>query len=135
MGILEDYEAAHEAFRTGAIETCDNAALRRHLSGLANQNNTNTGTQHRDIIRGLTINQMLLERHIDTLDKLGAKTQRLIIWLTVAAVVGTVVQTLIAVSAEARASRSQVTRAEIPPGVAPGAESQRAASALRAASR
>ena len=97
MGALEDYEAANESFRTGAIYSCNDAMLRRHLSGLANQNNTNTGTQHRDIIRGLTINAILQERHIDTLETRSAKTQTLITWLTIAAVVGTSVQTIVAI--------------------------------------
>lgn len=102
MGVLDDYESAHDAFRTGAIESCDNVALRRYLYGLSNQNNTNTGTQHRDIIRGLTINHILLARHIDMLEKRGARTQKLVIWLTVAAVFGTVVQTALAIRTDMR---------------------------------
>jgi hypothetical protein len=86
MSILEKYEAADKAFRTDSILDEDNTTLLRHLSGLSNQNNTNTGTQHRDLIRGITINHVLLQRHIDTLQKhitgLDRKNARLQRWVS-----------------------------------------------------
>lgn len=101
MGILEDYEEADSAFKTKAILSQDNQTLIKHLHGLANQNNVNSGTQHRDIIRGITINNMLLQRHIDTLqnhitnlDAKNSKLQKLVVLLAVAALFGTIVQTI-----------------------------------------
>lgn len=103
MGSLEDYEAADKAFRTKAILSQDSEVLLAHLNGLSNQNNTNTGTQHRDIIRGITINNILLQRHINSLQShitsLDAKNSKLQWWvmaLAIAALVGTVVQTITA---------------------------------------
>jgi hypothetical protein len=100
MGILDNYEAADQAFRTKAVLTQDNATLLEHLHGLSNQNNTNTGTQHRDIIRGLTINNILLQRHIDGLNKQNTKTQRLVIALTIASLIGTAAQVWYAAKAD-----------------------------------
>ena len=92
MGILDNYETADQAFRTKAVLTQDNETLLSHLHGLANQNNTNSGTQHRDIIRGLTINSILMQRHIDALNKQNAKTEKWVIALAVAALISSVVQ-------------------------------------------
>lgn len=92
MGILENYEAADKAFRSGSVLSDDNEKLIAHLYGLSNQNNINSGTQHRDVIRGITINHILLQRHIDSLNKQNAKTQKWVITLAVAALVSSVVQ-------------------------------------------
>lgn len=100
MGILDSYETADQAFRTKAVLTQDNAILLEHLHGLSNQNNINTGTQHRDIIRGLTINNILLQRHIDSLNKQNTKTQRLVIALTIASLIGTAAQVWYAARAD-----------------------------------
>lgn len=101
MTILDNYEAADAAFRTGRVLTESNETLLAHLHGLSNQNNINTGTQHRDIIRGLTINNILLQRHVESLQghitELDAKNSRLQWWvvaLAVAALIGTVSQTI-----------------------------------------
>lgn len=80
------------AFHTGAVFTESRAKLLEHLSGLSNQNNTNTGTQHRDIIRGITINHLLLQQYINTLERKSKNTQMWFIVLAVLSLVGTVVQ-------------------------------------------
>lgn len=92
MGILENYEEADKAFRSSEILSQENEKLLTHLYGLSNQNNINTGTQHRDIIRGITINHILLQRHIDSLNKQNSKTQKWVIALAVAALISSVVQ-------------------------------------------
>ena len=97
MGILDNYEAAHEAFKTGAVLTQSNETLLTHLHGLSNQNNSNSGTQHRDIIRGITINHILLQRHIDGLNKQNSKIQRWVIALAVAALIAAAAQTTVAI--------------------------------------
>lgn len=112
MGILDNYEAADQAFHTKAVLTQDNATLLEHLHGLSNQNNINEGTQHRDIIRGITINNILLQRHIDSLQKhitdLNAdnnKLQKLVVALTVASLVGTAAQIWFAYKADKKAEQ------------------------------
>ena len=85
MGILDQYESANTAFRMGKVLTDGNEKLLEHLSGLSNLTNTNTGTQHRDIIRGITINHILLQRHIEALQThisaLDAKNTTLQKWV------------------------------------------------------
>lgn len=107
MSVLDNYESADQAFRTKAVLSQDNETLLTHLHGLSNQNNTNTGTQHRDIIRGITLNHILLQRHIDRLDKQNTKTQRLVIALTVAALLSGIPQIWLAYRADIRAETEQ----------------------------
>lgn len=115
--ILDRYEEADKSFRMGTILTDENEKLLAHLSGLANLNNINTGTQHRDVIRGITINHILLHRHVEVLQKQvvelhdhittlndgNRKIQRWVIALAVAALIAAVVQTTAAIRTELRA--------------------------------
>lgn len=109
--ILERYEQAHAAFLRGSVQDESDEQLLLHLSGLANQNNINSGTQHRDIIRGLTINNILLKRHLDRLqqhitllNQQNARTQILVMALTIAALIGTVAQVWYAHRADVKTS-------------------------------
>ena len=119
MSVLDNYETAHTAFLTKAVLTQDNETLLEHLHGLSNQNNINTGTQHRDIIRGITINNILLQRHINSLQShitaLDAKNSRLQWWvmaLAVAALASAIVQTTIAIRGELRATEAPHTNVQ-----------------------
>ena len=124
--ILERYEEAHAAFLRGSVQDETDAQLLLYLSGLANQNNTNTGTQHRDVIRGLTINNILLKRHLDrlqqhitTLNKQNARTQILVIALTIASVVGTVAQVWYAYRADLKVDTETSAMVPAVPAAAP----------------
>lgn len=104
MTTLDNYEAADQAFRSGKILSDSNQELLRYLHGLSNLNNVNSGTQHRDIIRGFTINQIMLQRHIDKLqahisdlDAKNARTQCLVMWLTIAALFAGIAQATTAI--------------------------------------
>ncbi len=109
MDTLDKYEEAQTAFRTGSVLTDSNERLLLYLSGLSNQNNINEGTQHRDIIRGLTINNILLQRHIEKLqshitelDKKNSTTQLLVVILTIASLFGAIGQIWYAYKADKR---------------------------------
>jgi hypothetical protein len=119
MGATSDrYEEADRAFRVGEVLTDDKQKLIEHLHGLSNTTNINNGTQHRDIIRSLTINHILLHRHIETLqdqvNKLhdhittlntgNTKIQKWVIALAVAALISTVIQTAVAIRSELRST-------------------------------
>ena len=91
MGI-EAWEAAGKAFEDGSIESCGNATMRAHLLALSNQQIYNDSIQHRDVIRAITLNHILLQRHINDLDRQNTKTQRWVIALAVASLIGTAVQ-------------------------------------------
>lgn len=129
--ILDRYEEADKSFRMGSVLTDENEKLLEHLSGLANLTNTNSGTQHRDVIRGITINHVLLHRHVETLQKQvvelhdhitilndgNTKIQRWVIALAVAALIAAVVQTTAAIRSELRAE--PVTQSSPPPQQVP----------------
>jgi signal transduction protein with GAF and PtsI domain len=107
--ILDRYEEADAAFRADDLQARNDDQLLMYLSGLSNQNNTNTGTQHRDIIRGLTINNILLKRHIDklqshisSLNAQNSRTQILVMALTIASLFGTGLQSWYAYRADAK---------------------------------
>jgi hypothetical protein len=71
----------------------DKQQLLTHLLTLANQNNISPGTQHRDTIRGMTINHLLLQRHIDCLERRSATLQYWFIALAVAMLIQAGVKT------------------------------------------
>ena len=116
--ILDRYEEADRSFRVGEVLTDNKEKLLEHLSGLSNLNNVNAGTQHRDIIRGITINHILLHRHIETLQGQvnelhnhittlntgNTKIQKWVIALAVAALVSAIIQTAVTIRAELRAA-------------------------------
>ena len=102
MGVILDrYEEADRSFRVNEILTDSDEKLLEHLSGLSNLTNINTGTQHRDIIRSITINHILLHRHVETLqgqvkelhghitalNTENHKTHRRVVALTIAALI------------------------------------------------
>ena len=87
-----DYQPVEDAFREGTIEHQDPETLKRFLLALANQPIPNDTVRHRDIIRGLTINHLLLQHHIDGLNRQNSKTQKWVIALAIAALLSSVVQ-------------------------------------------
>jgi hypothetical protein len=88
------YEAMNAAFTSSSIQQSDRAALQEYLVLLCSRNEVNPYIQHRDIIRGITINQILMQRHIDSLNKQNEKTQKLVIALTIAALISGFAQTI-----------------------------------------
>ena len=94
MGKQEAYDKMDAAFQDGSFESADNDTLQRYLISLSNQNIPNSSVQHRDIIRGLTINHILLQNHITDLDAKNSKLQWWVIFLAVVALVSAIIQTI-----------------------------------------
>ena len=88
----DNYQPMEDAFRDGVIASETSDVLQKHLLALSNQVIRSDAVQHRDIIRGITINHILLQRHIDGLNKQNSKTEKLVIAFTVASLIGTGVQ-------------------------------------------
>ena len=86
------YQPVEDAFRDGKINEQSNENLSSFLIALSNEYLPNENVRHRDIIRGLTINHILLQRHIEGLNKQNSKTQRWVMALAVAALISSVVQ-------------------------------------------
>ena len=101
------FDAAHKAFEENTLSTCDEKTLQEHLLALSIESVPNTTIQHRNIIRGITINHVLLQRHIDSLNKQNSKTQFLVIALTVMAVLTGIPQLWFAYKADKRAETEQ----------------------------
>jgi len=89
---INEWEAAGKAFESGTLWDCDDAALQAHLLALSNQSILNPSIQHRDVVRGITINHMLLQRHINRLDRQNTRTQRWVMALAAASLLGTSAQ-------------------------------------------
>lgn len=83
----DNYQPVEDAFSNGQLESQDSDTLKKHLLALSNQPIHNELVRHRDIIRGLTINHLLLQRHIETLNRQNSKTQR---WFMVFAVISAI---------------------------------------------
>jgi hypothetical protein len=107
------YQAAQAAFDKGTITNADRVTLQEYLEAIAQNVTLNDGFQSRDIVQALTINHLILQRHIDELERRGRCTQFLVIALTVASLVGTGFQCWIANKAEARAERESIERSAI----------------------
>ena len=88
----DEYQPVENAFREGTIGDQDPATLRRFLLALSNKPIPNDTVRHRDIIRGLTINHLLLHDHITRLNQQNSRTQKWVIALALAALVSSVVQ-------------------------------------------
>lgn len=82
-----NYQPVEDAFSNGRVELQDSDTLKKYLLALSNQPIHNELVRHRDIIRGLTINHLLLQRHIETLNQQNSKTQR---WFMVFAVISAI---------------------------------------------
>ena len=104
------YQPVEDAFRDGKIEEQNNESLSSFLIALSNEVMSNENVRHRDNIRGLTINHILLQRHIEWLNKQNSKTQKLVIVLTVAAVIIGIPQLWFAYKADKRAETEQTTK-------------------------
>lgn len=112
------FDAAAKAFDENALSACDDKTLQEHLIAFAKEDVPNQALQHRNIIRGITINHLLLQRHIERLNKQNSITQRLVIALTVAALLVGVPQLWFAYKADKRAETEQT------PNTAPSNQSR-----------
>jgi hypothetical protein len=86
----DNYQPVEDAFSNGQVESQDSETLKKYLLALSNQPIHNELVRHRDIIRGLTINHLLLQRHIETLNQQNSKTQRWFMVFAVIAAIGAV---------------------------------------------
>lgn len=97
------YQPVENAFRDGKIEEQSDDTLSSFLIALSNEVILNENVRHRDIIRGVTINHLLMKRHIDRLNRQNSRTQKLVISLTIAALIVGIPQIWFAYKADKRA--------------------------------
>jgi hypothetical protein len=122
------YQAVEDAFRDGTIDARDSGTLRQYLLVLSNQPIRNDMVRHRDIIRGLTLNHILLQRHTDGLNKQNGRLQWLVVALTIASLLGTVAQVWYAQKAADAEARAPAQQSSLAPSTAPSAPQRPAGS-------
>ncbi len=103
----DNYQPVEDAFRDGTIETQDSETLARFLLALANKPIPNETVRHRDIIRGLTINHILLQRHNKSLSDSNARLSLFVAVLTIVATVTGIMQMCYAYKADKRADAEE----------------------------
>ena len=99
---VPEYQEALKAFDTGGVVDASRTDLQRYLVAIARNATGDDAVQARDTIQALTLNHLVLQRHIDSLERKNTVTQRLVIGLTIASLAGTVVQAWLASKADAR---------------------------------
>lgn len=82
----------HQLFETGEVLSKEEPELITGLLELCNGRVSNEEVRHRELLRGITINHILMQRHIDKLNKQNNTTQRWVIVLAAASLIGTAVQ-------------------------------------------
>ena len=82
-----------DMFRTHKVLNASDKELEQMLTQLCGGHIENWMVIHREVIRGLTINHIQMQRHIDKLDKRSSTLQKWVIALAIASLIGTAVQT------------------------------------------
>lgn len=85
------FQEVNTAFVDGSFINKDDNELISYLTVLAREPSYNQNLQHLAIIRAQTINDLLMKRHVDKLDKQNLKTQRWFMALAVASLFASIV--------------------------------------------
>lgn len=94
-------------FAKGGVLTASDEKLQEYIMSLSSGHVPNDMVRHREIIRALTINHIQMKRHIDGLNKQNSFTQKCVIALTIAALIGTIVQIYYADKSEKRSEAQE----------------------------
>ena len=92
MSQTENYQVVQDAFADGTVEKASSDELRAYLVTISNQVVNNDSVKHREIIRGLTLNHILLQRHISDLDSKNSRLQKIVLLLTVVSTIAAAAQ-------------------------------------------
>lgn len=118
------YKDVLDAFETGSITDADRKMLQTYIIAISQHVTSNDGVQARDIVQALTINHLILQRHIDGLERRSSRTQALVIALTIASLVGTAAQCWLAYKADERSETEAVARAALSTTLSEAARTQ-----------
>lgn len=75
-----------ELFSQGAVFEASDEELMHALEELSNGHVANDMVRHREVIRGITINAMLNQHHIDKIESRNTRLTRLIVILTIVSI-------------------------------------------------
>jgi hypothetical protein len=107
---LDDYLEALKAFENGNIYKAKKYELQKYLCAIAQNATGDDAIQSRDIVQSLTINHLLLQQHINELERKGRVTQRIVIALTIATLIFGLPQLWYAYKADKRVADVKVTQ-------------------------
>jgi hypothetical protein len=96
-------------FETGEINSANDAVLQDVMNSLASAQVPNDFVRHREIIRGITINNIRMQRHIDRLDNQNKTTQRWFMLLAGLTLIASIVQTSVALRQPSVGTTQQTT--------------------------
>jgi hypothetical protein len=113
-----DYREAQESFETNAVAQASRRDLQRYLLAISQNVTGDDAVQARDIVQALTLNHLILQRHSDELQRRGQTTQRLVIALTIASLLGTAIQSWFAYKSDVRSAQESSSKSAHSPSVA-----------------
>ena len=99
-------------FENGGVMAASDEKLQEYIMSLSSGHVPNDMVRHREIIRALTINHIQMKRHIDSLNRQSNKTQKWVMALAIASLIGTLAQVYYADKSEKR-SEAQERRTAI----------------------
>ncbi len=106
----EEYNAVISAFESGTVIKADRETLQTYITTIAMNATGDDSIQARDTVQALTINHLILQRHIDELERKNNTTQRLVIILTIFSVLGTGLQCWLAQKADERSVAESIAK-------------------------
>lgn len=109
---IKTHSAVCTAFENGSVTEVSDDILQTWLRNLSTGNTVNETIRYREIIRALTINHIQMKRHIDHLNAQSNKTQKWVMVLAIASLIGTLAQVYYADKSEKR-SEAQERRTAI----------------------
>ena len=92
MNQTDQYQKVEDAFANGSVQDASANELRAYLVTISNQVVTNDSVKHREVIRGLTLNHILLHRHIADLDRKNSVLQKVVLLLKVMSTIASIAQ-------------------------------------------
>jgi hypothetical protein len=115
-----EYKSILNDFESGSIIDANRETLQRHLLTISQNATGDDAIQARDIVQALTINHLILQRHIDGLERRSNRTQNVVILLTVASLLGTGIQSWFSYRADVQSAAetnskvlNQINRPEV----------------------
>jgi len=92
----QDYEAVSIEFLSGTIGSTPTSRLADFLSALGSNATGDDAVQSRDQIQAMAINNILMQRYIEGVEKRSNRTAGLVIFLAIASVLASGVQIFLA---------------------------------------
>lgn len=94
---IKIHSSLDTAFENDSVINATDDELQSWLQNLSTGNTVNDTIRYREIIRGITINSIIMKRHIDRLNKRSETTQWIVIFLAASSLIASAVNIYISV--------------------------------------